>query len=159
ATFRAALRENVGVINIKGAPDSGKASLVARGLVAAQAQGFRILSTDFREMAPGDWDAIERVCRFLMGKVQEWLEPEYSAAFDWDERRDAQANLTRFVERVVLASSPQPVCWDLGRVDYLFHVASRNAFFSLLRSWTERRSKPQFLIWRRLLLVETTTLE
>lgn len=157
--FHTALRENVGVINVKGAPDTGKASLIARGLVAAQAQGFCLLSTDFREMALRDWDSIERVCRFLMGKAQEWLEPEHSAAFDWDDRRDAQANLTRFVERVLLTSSPQPVCWDLGRVDYLFHAESRNAFFSLLRSWTERRSKPQFQIWRRLLLVEATTLE
>jgi DNA-binding SARP family transcriptional activator len=150
-----ALERSESIILLKGPRETGKSSLVARGLREARLRGSLTLLTDFQAIARQDFDSLETLCRSLIAHLSEQMEPGDTEAPEADYRPQmaATTNLERFVQRRLLNGYARRIVWALDRVDRLFDTPCGGDLFSLLRSWHDRRAYPQYAGWRRLTII------
>lgn len=152
AALEQALERGDSVVLIKGARQSGKTSLLARGLARTRASGRRIASCHLRGFNSLH---LESTSSFLLALAQSLCEQlELSPPPDelWEERRGPSPNFRRYLHRVVLAS-PVPLTLALDGADRLADLPFGSETFSLFRSWHDERALDSEGPWSRLTLV------
>lgn len=157
-------RRDTFLILVKGSRETGKSSLVVRHLeLASRRHGTRTFHTDFKAFPRSAFDSIESLCQALVSQLSDQLcKPRNAAAAALEDERLRKVptlGLESFVQRWILQESPESaLLWALDGVDRLFGCDAGHDFFSLVRSWHDKRAQLNFRAWRRLkiLLVGST---
>lgn len=153
AALRSALERGEGIIVLRGPRQTGKSSLLARGLQQALESGSRVIVTDFGTLTAADMASLEALCRWLALTTATQIGADDYTADEWRPFLAPVANLERYVLRRLLADVPTPCVWAMDDVDRLFGLPFAQDFFSILRSWHGRRSFSLTDPWRRLTLI------
>lgn len=150
--FRSAVRRREGLVRIKGASQSGKTSLLARGLQTARAAGARIVLTDFMQFSASDVSSAERLLLRLADDLAHHLELESSPKRGWKSDRSPSNNIESYLQYEVFVSVTPPIVWCFDGVDRLFTCDFGSEVFALLRSWYNKRALNPKRDWFRLTL-------
>ncbi|HLK58324.1 MAG TPA: AAA-like domain-containing protein [Chthonomonadaceae bacterium] len=153
ATLYTALEQQEGILLIKGARQTGKSSLLARGLEYARARSWAVYHTDLEQLAPEDLTARKTFYLRLIALLAEQSEQEFTPEKDWKELLGATGNLERFLRRGLLATTDAPILWALDGVDKLFKTDYYNEFFALLRGIHTKRATEPHVPWGRFTLL------
>lgn len=152
ADFSAAILRRDSIVLVKGASQTGKTSLLARGLQQARERGARIVLADLGLLNAAQLESAERLLRALAESFVEQLGLEADLDAAWGSAGGANLAFRRFVQREVLEKVPDPVVWALDGVDRLFGCAFGGEIFSLLRSWHNQRALDPGGPWSRFTL-------
>jgi len=118
---------------------------------AARQAGAVTAITDFEALAPADADhSLDALCRYLATQLAAQLDLDIVPETVWKPLLGPGVNLERFVIRHVLEQVPAPLVWALDGADRLFSLPFGGEFFSLLRTWHEKRALEPLRPWRRL---------
>ena len=153
AIFQAALARRDSTILIKGSRQTGKSSLLARGLNQARREGARVALTDFRRLSAAELETLDSFYLALARSLADELDLEVLPDAVWNPQRAATDNLERYLKREVLVKSGLPLVWGLEEVDRLFPCTYKDDVFGLFRAWHNARSFEPDGPWGRLTLV------
>lgn len=157
--FQTAIARQDSIVLVKGACQTGKSSLLARGIHYARKRGASVVVTDVTTFTPKDTNSMEAVCLRLAECLAAGLDLEFSAQNDWNPLLSPGINLERYLHRRVMTAVSAPLVWGLDGLDALFGRSYSGEFFSMLRSWHEKRSFEPTRAWRRLTLAITCATE
>lgn len=157
--LEAAIANRHSVILVKGTRQTGKTSLLVRGLEAARAQNAAVAYTNVSALDAAVLGSREALYRSLMGELADQLDLEVTPEQVWNADRAANTNLDRYLRREILGSLDRPLVWALDEVDRLFACEFRNEVFALFRSWHDRRAMDPAGAWSRLTLLLSYTTE
>lgn len=150
--LQAAIRRREGVVRIKGASQSGKTSLLARGLQTAREAGARIILTDFTQFNVGDLSSTEKFLLRLAYDAAHYLALESSPKSGWKSDHSPSNNIEKYLQNEVFGSASSPVVWCLDGVDRLFACDFGSEIFALFRSWYNKRALDPKRNWSKLTL-------
>jgi len=134
---------------IRAPRQTGKTSLLMRGIQHARSQGINVAFLDFQSfgsetLASLDWflqEFAETICEDL-DLDEEIVEQA------WDGSRSPTKKLTRFMEKQVLPAFDEPILLAMDEADALLQTNFYKDFFGLLRSWHNRRASRE--AWEKL---------
>ena len=144
-------------ITIKGPRQMGKSSLLSRAINAALQRGKQVAFLDFQLF---DKSALANADDFFPGFCA-WLTDELDVEDRvdeyWQNRLSNTQRCTRYVERYLLRELGQPIVLAMDEVECTFDTDFRSDFFSMLRSWHNKRATKA--IWKNLDLALVTSTE
>ncbi len=125
---------------IKGVRQVGKSSLLARAAAAAREAGARTFHVDLQDLETShlkDLDSLLLgIADLLAAECPTLAKPETA----WNTARPKRS-LTIFLEQALQTQPPTPLVLLLDEVDLVFeHAEYRDGFFSMIRSWHNRRA-------------------
>jgi hypothetical protein len=141
------------IVLISGARQSGKTSLLARGLRYARSLGAACVVTDFSKLPQADLETIEGLYQALALQIAEQIGIGFDPARDWNRYLSANSNFERFVRKKALAACPGQLVWAIDDADRIFECGFASEMFGLLRSWHNERSYNSDGPWWRLTMV------
>jgi DNA-binding SARP family transcriptional activator len=159
ARLEAAIANRHSVILVKGTRQTGKTSLLVRGLKAARQTGAVVAYTNVNALDAVVLESREALYRALMGELADQLDRDIPPEQVWSESRAANTNMDRYLRREILGRLERPLVWTLDEVDRLFACGFRNEVFALFRSWHDRRAMDPSGAWSRLTLALSYTTE
>ncbi|MFN0067385.1 MAG: serine/threonine-protein kinase [Limisphaerales bacterium] len=133
-----ALARGDGLVRVRGARQSGKTSLLARGLRQARQAGRRAVLSDLQKANTASLASAEALLLFLGESLAEQLALEVLPEDHWDGRRSASSNFGRYLEQVVLPVGA-PLLWEIDEVDRVFGRPFSVEVFRLFRAWYNQR--------------------
>jgi DNA-binding SARP family transcriptional activator len=136
AEFQAAIARRDSIVLVKGARQTGKTSLLARGLQQAREAGARVALT----LAVGE-------------TLGEQLDLDVMPDDIWESHRGPNLNFRRYMRREVMGAVATPLVWGLDEVDRLFECDFGGEIFALFRSWHNERALDPTGPWAHLTLV------
>jgi DNA-binding SARP family transcriptional activator len=139
-TFQNALARRDSIVLVKGPRQTGKTSLLARGLQQARETGAQVVLVDFQSLSPDHWLDMGALYRALAQRIADQLDLQVSLEDTWSDRRGVNENFERYLQREVLQKLDAPLVWGLDEVDKLFGYPYANDVFALFRSWHNERS-------------------
>jgi hypothetical protein len=139
---------------IRGPRQTGKTSLLAKGIRIVQEQGWQTCVTDFQRMGSNLYRGEADFYQTLMATLARQLESEYGLKFDWswEPAFAPTSNLNEFVVNMISAT-PTRVVWFMDEADALFTTSFADSFFALVRSWHNARAFSMDEIWSRFSVV------
>jgi DNA-binding SARP family transcriptional activator len=152
AEFHAALARQDSIVLVKGARQTGKTSLLARGLQHARAAGARVVLTDCQMFNASHLQTVERFLLALAQSLAAELDLDVWPQEVWNPENGANLNLELYLRREVLGKIDGPLVWGLDEVDRLFPCDFGSEVFGLFRSWHNRRHLNPASSWSRLTL-------
>jgi DNA-binding SARP family transcriptional activator len=148
-----ALAASHGIVRVQGAPQTGKTSLLARGLRDTRARAERVVLTDFRNFTAEQLGSSSALMQALAQDLADQLDMDASVPETWSPDLSANRNLERFVRRYALASDSSALIWVFDEVDRVFPQNHCSDVFGLFRSWYNRRALDPGGPWQRLTMV------
>ncbi|MBV8206195.1 MAG: AAA-like domain-containing protein [Acidobacteria bacterium] len=137
--FERALGAAESIILVSAPRQTGKTSLVARGLAGLDRDSVVSVTTDFGKLpvqVRSDSNGfLLMLADELAGQVGATSNPE----LDWSARRPPTVNFDRFLKKLLQATSRR-VIWAIDEADCLFQAPIGNEFFALLRSFHNERA-------------------
>lgn len=159
AELSASIMRRDSIVSIRGASQTGKTSLMARGLEQARQSGACVALTDFRKFSAAELKTLDACCLALAQSLADQLELETSPCAVWNPERAAGDNFERFVRREVLRKLNAPLVWGLDEVDRLFYHDYKDDIFGRFRAWHNERALDPSGSWHNLTLVLTYATE
>lgn len=150
--FHAAIARHDSIVLVKGARQTGKTSLLARGIQPARKSGARIVLTDFQAFSEADLGSADALFLALANMLALQLELPVLPRKVWDADLSASMNLEWFLRRQALDALSAPLVWCMDEVDRLFTCSFGSTVFGLFRSWHNRRALDPEGPWSRLTL-------
>ena len=150
--MHAAVTRGDSIVLLKGARQTGKTSMLGRGLQQARKAGVRTFATDLQKFTADQMASADLLFRAIAeGMVDEFnletdIDTFWKSCYGWN------VNFERFMRRCVLPSQDQPLVWALDEVDRLFGHPYSTEIFGLFRSWHNERSLNPDGAWSRLTL-------
>ena len=151
--MQTAIARRDGLILLKGPRQTGKTSLLARGLQQARHAGAAVIVTDFQRLSSQHWLSPDAFLMALARSITEQLDLQGVPEDVWRAGEGPNENFERYLKREILKKAPTPVVWGLDEVDRLFAYPFRNDIFGLFRSWFNDRALNPTSPWHRLTLV------
>ena len=126
---------------IRAPRQTGKTSLLMRGMQAARAQGQNVVFFDMQSSGREYLASLDVFLRGLAEAICDELGVD-EALLDqaWQGTRSASGKLQRFLEKQVLTTLDHPLVLALDEVDGLLQTNFYTDFFGMLRSWHNRRA-------------------
>ncbi len=146
----AALTRNESIVLIKGARQTGKSSLLARGLQTARQAGRIVYHIDCEQFSSEELESRDDFYLRLLALLAEQADQKFAPKTDWKPHIGANGNMERFLRRRILAQTETPILWALDGVDRLFKTNYYNEFFALLRGLHTRRATEPDVPWNRM---------
>src|SRR5206468_11742212 len=109
--FGAAIARQDGIVLIKGARQTGKTSLLARGLHQAREAGARVVLTDFQKLNAASLESTDTLFRALSEWIADQLDLDVFPDEVWNPRRGPSGNFERYLRREVLGKIDAPIVW------------------------------------------------
>jgi DNA-binding SARP family transcriptional activator len=150
--FQAAIARRDSIVLVKGARQTGKTSLLARGLQQAREMGDRVAFTDLQTLNAADLETVEAFLLALAQSLAVELELEVWPRDVWRGDAGPNMNLDLYLRRELFAKTAGPIVWGLDEVDRLFNCPFGTEVFGLFRSWYNRRHVQSTSPWSRLTL-------
>lgn len=154
--LRAIEREGV-TITIKGPRQIGKSSLLIRTMSAATQAQKQVAFLDFQlfdDLALKDANTFYK--QFCMWLTDE-LDMDDRVEEYWQRPLGNSQRCTRYMGRYLLKELGSPLLLAMDEVESVFDAPFRNDFFSMLRSWHNKRASNS--LWRQLDLALVTSTE
>jgi DNA-binding SARP family transcriptional activator len=152
-SFRQALARRDSIVLIKGPYQSGKTSLLARGLQHARESGFRVAFTDLQTLTCVELVSLDSLFLWLAEGLADQLDLEVLPREAWDPNRGPSLNLRRYLRRHVIPASGGPLVWALDQADRLFGYPYSDDVFGVFRSWHNERALDPYGPWGSFTLV------
>ena len=159
SALKNAVNRRDSIVLLTGSRQTGKSSLLARGLEQAREQQAQTIITDFETLRSEDLQTMEALCRCLAAALAENLNLRIQPEAMWKPQRPPQANLDRYLHQHALAVTSLPLVWGLDGVDKVFGCPVQNEFFAMLRSWHEKRVFEPQKSWHNLTVVLACAVE
>jgi len=141
-----------GLILLKGPRQTGKTSLLARGLQQARLAGNMIVVSDFQRISAQHWTSLDALLMALARSIADQLDLQGAPEDGWRSSEGPNENFERYLKREVLKKVSAPIVWGLDEVDRLFAYPFRNDIFGLFRSWFNDRALNPASPWNHLTL-------
>lgn len=126
---------------IRASRQTGKSSLLVRGVNHARQQGARVINLDLQRVDSDRLATPELFLRDLAEFIVRKLRLDLAQVDRfWQGALGPQDKLTYLMEDYVLAESETPVILALDEVDRLLQTPFYSDFFALLRSWHNSRA-------------------
>ncbi len=154
-----AVRRRVSIVVVSGARESGKTSLMARGLQRARATGIRVAQCDLQSLNEAQMESAQTLLATLSRLLCDSLELPLDLKAMWDPEDGPNINFGRIVRRVIQSDPETPLLWGLDNVDRLFHSQFGTEIFALVRSWHNERALNPGGPWPRLTLILASSVE
>jgi DNA-binding SARP family transcriptional activator len=151
-TFQTALERRDSIVLVKGPRQTGKTSLLTRGLQHGRETGATVALTDLQKLNAAQLASADTFYLALAQSLADQLELDAPPHQQWDTERTANANFERYLRRVVLPNRETSLVWGLDEVDRLFPCPYSGEVFALFRSWHNERSFDPNGPWSRLTL-------
>ena len=148
--FQTAIARGDSIVLVKGPRQTGKTSLLARGLQKARDSGARVVFVDFQTLSPDHWRDMASLYKALAQHIADQLDLDVSLEDTWSDRRGVNENFERYLRREVLQKLDGHLVWGLDEVDKLFGYSYANDIFALFRSWHNERSLSPAGPWSKL---------
>ena len=154
--FFAALRRRDSVVLVKGPPQVGKTSLLARGAQAARENEAVVVSTHLHpielETRPEALSLLLPLADEIADEIADKTGIESNPREAWKSFLSPTVNFQRYLQRQVLEKMPQPLVWVIDDVDELFKCSDRDEVFGMFRWWHNLRAMEPAGPWQRLTL-------
>jgi hypothetical protein len=142
---------------IRAPRQTGKTSLLMRGMQHARSHGQAVVFFDVQGSGRERLASSEMFLRGMAEAISDELaldEPLLEQA--WQGTRGASVKLQRFLEKQVLPSLDKPLVLAIDEADGLLQSNFYTDFFSLLRSWHNRRAtNPEWEKFNLVLVIST----
>lgn len=149
----AAISRRDSVILVKGSPQTGKTSLLARGgQKARELHDARVINTVLRPLEEAKRTSLETLMLSLAEEIAAEFELSPQPHQIWNSYLSASNNFQRYFQRHVLEKIPKHVVWVIDDVDNLFATPYRNEIFAIFRWWHNLRALEPEGPWGRLTL-------
>jgi DNA-binding SARP family transcriptional activator len=152
AELSRALRQGESLVLIKGPRQTGKTSMLARGLEEARAAGRHVVLTDFQLLCDEQMGSLDQTLFALAETLADELDLSVRPRQVWDADRGPTLSLRRYLRKYVLEAVSGPLVWGLDEVDRLFSCPFGSQVFALFRSWHNERALAPAGPWSRLTL-------
>ncbi|MEM7128196.1 MAG: AAA-like domain-containing protein, partial [Chloroflexota bacterium] len=138
---------------IRGARQTGKTSLLARGIHHARNAGGKTIWIDFQEFDGMRLDTISVFLHTLAINVCRELRMDNSSVHQYrQDNTITPQSFTAFLEDRILCHSDSPVIFAMDEADSILRTSFYQDFFGLVRSWHNRRAvRPE--PWQKLNIV------
>ena len=150
--FHQAIRRRDSIVLVKGPRQTGKTSLLARGLQQARESGTRVVLTDLQAFSAAQVESHEALFFALAESLADGLELSVRPRDLWDPDRGPGLCLRRFLRQEVLGAGTGPLVWGIDEVDRLFGCPSANDVLGMFRAWHNERALTPEGPWHRLTL-------
>lgn len=157
--FFSALNRQDSIVLLKGARQTGKTSLLARGLNRMRDAGAKVVVSDFGQLQDKAFNSSEGFLLTLAESIADELELDRLPHENWRSHLTAASNFGNYLRRVVMASVSEPLVWAMDEVDRLFEFSYASEIFGLFRSWHNQRALDPLGPWQRLTLAMSYSTE
>lgn len=138
--FTSALERADSIVLLKGAAQTGKSSLLARGLQRAREAGARVVGTDLQMLNTERLASPETLLLTLAEALADQLDLPTLPREAWGTLGGPNLVFRRYLRREVLGRIEEPVVWGLDGVDRVFQCPFGSDIFELFRSWHNERA-------------------
>ena len=159
ATALALIRQPGQTLTIKGPRQMGKSSLLMRTVKAGMEAGKRVALLDFQLVDEDSKAHADVFFRRFASWVAEQLNLPDSVDKFWNTGYSSPQNCTRYMEQHVLEPLGGPCIVAIDETDAIFQTTFSQDFFSMLRSWHNRRADPMRRSWKKLDIILSTSTE
>ncbi len=136
---------------IRAPRQTGKTSLLVRGLYYAHQNGARNADLNMQSVASEDLTSLDSFLRFLAEFIADELELDLEVEKLWHSSLPSTRKLTKLFRRYILTKDDNPIILAIDEADRLLHSGFSADFFGLIRSWHDTRSRDER--WNRLNIV------
>lgn len=150
--LEAGLENRETVVLIQGPRQTGKSSLLIRGLAGARERGARAVFSDFQALGSQHLADAQRLYTCLANDLSSQLSCPLNVKDLWKDWLSPNLNFEVLIETLIRSSETQ-IIWGIDEVDQLFGMPYSTDFFGLLRSWHNRRAFEPDGVWSKLTLV------
>jgi len=151
AAFQTAVAQRESIVLVKGPRQTGKSSLLMRGLQYGREVGATVALTDLQKLNADQWASADTFYRALAQSLSDQLQLEAPQS-QWSTERTANDNFERYLRRVALPHPETALVWGLDEVDRLFPRPYSGEVFALFRAWHNERAFDTTGPWSRLTL-------
>ncbi len=143
---------------IRASRQTGKSSLLVRGVRHARANGAHVVSLDAQAVASEQLASLDVFLRYLADAIVRKLRLD-PAPLDklWQGSLGALDKLTYLMEDYILQESSSPVVLALDEADRLLDTRFYRDFFGLMRAWHNNRAADE--LWNKLNVVMAISTE
>ncbi|MAT42181.1 MAG: hypothetical protein CL609_07555 [Anaerolineaceae bacterium] len=128
-------------ITIRAPRQTGKTSLLMRGLHYAREKGAQVIFLDGQSLGLDEKSEMDTFLRSLAELLVDELRIDgLQIEKSWNDRLVAQKNLTNLIEDHILSRFEEPIILAFDEADALLETRFYQHFFGLLRSWHNRRA-------------------
>jgi hypothetical protein len=159
ATALAHIRQPGQTLTIKGPRQMGKSSLLMRTVKEGMESGKSVALLDFQlvdEYSKAHADVFFQ--RFASWVAEQLNLPDSVDKF-WNSGYASPQNCTRYMEQQILDKMDGPVIVAIDETDAIFQTTFSQDFFSMLRSWHNKRADPIRRSWKKLDIILSTSTE
>jgi hypothetical protein len=137
---------------IRAARQTGKSSLLVRGMLHASQQGAKVINVDLQRVDREHIETPDLFLRYLAEYVVRRLrlDPD-EVERSWDDALGAQDKITYLMEDYVLPETETPIVLAMDEVDRLLSTDFHSDFFALVRSWHNSAAYDE--LWQKLSMV------
>jgi hypothetical protein len=150
--FHQAMHRHDSTVLIQGGRQTGKTSLLARGLEAARKEGSRVLTTDLQTLNESHLSSLDALYLGIASAIIDQLDLDIDPQEGWSASRGPNINFERFLRRQILDKSEARLVWGIDEADRLFTFDGGSEVFGVFRSWHNRRSLEPGGPWGKLTL-------
>jgi DNA-binding SARP family transcriptional activator len=147
-----ALERRESLLLLKGPRQTGKTSLLARGLLEARESGYRVVFMDLQAFSDEQLETLDQTLFALAEGLSLQLDLDVRPRSVWDADRGPMLSLRHYLRRHVLGAFDEPLLWALDGLDRLFPRPFGSRVFALFRAWYNERSLDPESEWGRLTL-------
>ncbi len=131
-------------VTIRAARQTGKSSLLIRGIQHAKQAGTQVVHLDMQRVDSGHTASIENFIRYLAEYIVLKLKLDVDEIErHWRKGLSPQENLSNFFEDYVLDRSDKNILLAIDEIDLLLKTDFYGEFFALLRSWHNNRASDE----------------
>ena len=159
-----AIQDGERSIVLRGERSGGMTSLLDWAHERAQAGGARVVVTDLNEIRGRDFRNLESFWKHLCFSLIEELSLDGVDDNFWNAAIPPSFNMSRFLNRQVLAKVREPILWSVLQTDRLFFQETEDGVlasevFRVFRSWFGNAASDPDKRWIRLRLLISSTLD
>jgi hypothetical protein len=134
---------------IRAPRQTGKTSLLMRGIHYAREQGVNVVALDFQGFSSNQLASLDVFLRELADSICDELDMDEDAVEQsWRGSQSAPRKLRRFIEKHVLSVFDEPIVLAMDEADRLLQTGFYKDFFGLIRFWHNRRASHK--VWEKL---------
>ena len=150
--LRAELQKAGSTTTIRGGRQSGKTSLLMRGIQSVKQQGHSVIYLDFQLIPDENRLSLDILLLHIAKEIAYKLHiSEAEVDKIWQSSRGAPDKFSQFLYKKVLIQIEQPILLAMDEVDCLLDAAYKTQFFSLVRAWDTKRAYNE--LWQKLNVV------
>jgi len=145
------------ITSVRGARQTGKTSLLVRGVDCAERRGATVVHIDFQEAFGSEQlENSDSFLKALANLIAFKLNLDFSGVESmWKSPLSPQIKMTRFVEESLLQRIMEPTVLAFDEADTLLGTGFYGEFFGMLRAWHNRRAGSE--LWGRLNIIIATS--